>query len=293
MFNHERVERIMAHSVSQFGYETIVEHALKLFEESGELAGAVVRHTEVRDDRSWLPEIEHEAGDVLLTLVKLCARAGLSIEEVAESVEKRFLEREWTIGHKRKKTKMSLDDLDKVATELEETRFASKSWLGMELRLLLQNEIDRMIDAEGLRSSGPLAVKLGIVEGVAAALLDTRLWNLETQLASYEKLSDDGGRHIDLAEAVSGLWLASRFTAQKEEFPDAAYWTVCVEGNLSVTMINNDYVAGPAEWTPEFYGIFAPQQDDFDTDRTNSAPVPDELPEVPSWVQYKHPIDDH
>lgn len=100
MFDDEAVAQIRAHGINQFGEKTLTAHALKLSEECGEVAGAVIRHSERRDGRGWLSELEHEVGDVLVTVAQVCAASGISMEQVARDSKERFLNRTWDIQHK-------------------------------------------------------------------------------------------------------------------------------------------------------------------------------------------------
>jgi len=85
------------HHNRQFGDKSLADRALKLGEEAGELQGAVVRHTERRDGREWLYEIEEEAGDVYIVLLNLLDKAGLDANGVFADAEDRFLAREWNV----------------------------------------------------------------------------------------------------------------------------------------------------------------------------------------------------
>ena len=98
------------HHDGQFGSKPLGERALKLAEEAGEVAGAVIRHLERRDGHGWLPEVTAELGDVLIVWLGvvdlLLSTTELTSEqrnEIATSLVRtpgNFLAREWQIGRK-------------------------------------------------------------------------------------------------------------------------------------------------------------------------------------------------
>lgn len=91
-------EEILQHHREQFGDSTIHQVVTKLCEEVGEVAGAVTRHTEFRDGRSWKPEVCEEIGNVLTILEVIALRFGSDIETILHDGRKRFLERTWDIN---------------------------------------------------------------------------------------------------------------------------------------------------------------------------------------------------
>lgn len=90
--------RVAAHHLAQFGRVPLLLRAAKLGEESGEVLGAVVRHVQGRDGRSWHPEIEAEIGDVYVVLLGLADLLGLSLEDIGLAAAERFLARTWNHG---------------------------------------------------------------------------------------------------------------------------------------------------------------------------------------------------
>lgn len=87
--------QLAAHHLEQFGPLPLSMRSTKLAEETGEVCGAIVRHVQQRDGRSWLPEIAAEIGDVLIVLLTLCEELGVSLEEITRDASVRFLAREW------------------------------------------------------------------------------------------------------------------------------------------------------------------------------------------------------
>jgi len=92
--------KVEIHHNQQFGDKALVTRALKLMEEAGEVAGAVIRHDELRKGRNWEDEIKSEIGDVMIVLMGVCAKQGYSLTDItAEAVDK-FLARKWDIENK-------------------------------------------------------------------------------------------------------------------------------------------------------------------------------------------------
>ena len=89
--------RVAAHHNKQFGDKPLTNRALKVAEEAGEVAGAVIRHVERRDGRDWTPELRSEIGDLLITVIALCDKAGTSLGEVLDASIEHFLGREWDV----------------------------------------------------------------------------------------------------------------------------------------------------------------------------------------------------
>lgn len=92
--------RVGEHYKQQFGDRSLVARMLKLTEEVGELTGAVVRHDQQRDGRSWMPEIEAELGDVMVVLLAIADKLELSLSGVTGNGVNNFLARTWDIGDK-------------------------------------------------------------------------------------------------------------------------------------------------------------------------------------------------
>lgn len=90
--------RVAAHHQAQFGRVPLLLRAAKLGEESGEVLGAVVRHVQGRDGRSWHPEVESEIGDVYVVLLGLATLLGVSLEDLGRAAAERFLARTWNHG---------------------------------------------------------------------------------------------------------------------------------------------------------------------------------------------------
>ena len=86
---------VSAHHDRSFGDKPVVLRGLKLGEECGEVQGAIVRHLERRDDRSWLPDIVDELGDVVVVLLNICAKLDVSFSSVAEQGVANFLARDF------------------------------------------------------------------------------------------------------------------------------------------------------------------------------------------------------
>jgi len=96
------MEKALKHYEDQFGDVPTWYRMLKLTEEFGELAQAVSRMIEQREG-DWLPEIEAEAQDVILSLYWLLA----DIDGVDDNIEtlvsnglEKFNSREWP-GYKK------------------------------------------------------------------------------------------------------------------------------------------------------------------------------------------------
>ncbi len=86
-----------SHHTQQFGVKSATAKALKLAEEVGEVAGAVVRHTERRDGREWVTEAGDECGDVFVALLGLMSKLGLDAEVVFGRSVASFLHRSWDV----------------------------------------------------------------------------------------------------------------------------------------------------------------------------------------------------
>lgn len=89
-----------AHARKQFGDRAVERIALKLGEETGEVLGALTRHLELRDGRTWDDEIKEEIGDVMVVLMVLCDKMGFSLQDIASKGIESFAAREWNIGNK-------------------------------------------------------------------------------------------------------------------------------------------------------------------------------------------------
>jgi phosphoribosyl-ATP pyrophosphohydrolase len=87
---------VARHHAEQFGQVDLTRLAAKLGEETGETIGAVIRHTEQRDGRSWEPEIKSELMDVLTVAHVLAARIGCNLCDLSDSAAVRFTSRLFT-----------------------------------------------------------------------------------------------------------------------------------------------------------------------------------------------------
>ena len=96
----ETLEKCGQHHNNQFGHKPLLARLAKMQEETGEVAGAVVRHLEQRDGRSWMSEIEDELGDVMVVLINLCSHLNISLSDLTERSVEKFLSRQWNIGDK-------------------------------------------------------------------------------------------------------------------------------------------------------------------------------------------------
>ena len=92
---------VLRHHREQFGDSTIHQVVTKLLEEAGELSGAITRHTEFRDGRSWKMDVRLEIQDVLIVLEVIAARFGSDIESLLVDGRNRFLSRTWDINRDR------------------------------------------------------------------------------------------------------------------------------------------------------------------------------------------------
>ena len=91
----DRQARTAQHHLEQFGLKTPAELMLKMTEEFGELARAVVRDEERRDGRRWMTEIYEEFADVVTGLYVLAHKYGFSFDDVVEYAHRKFMERKW------------------------------------------------------------------------------------------------------------------------------------------------------------------------------------------------------
>ena len=153
------------------------------------------------------------------------------------------------------------------------TIITSSSWLQMELRLLLQNEISRRIEDKEIDSNGALAVALRIPEAEAQVLRSTEVWALDVQLGALERLAELGENIVSAGEFVTSLWLAAKFTDEQRKHPDGAFWQVGGE-EISVIMRNDDFGTQPEGWVPAFPGYLDPAQDEWDEPGTKSTDKP-------------------
>lgn len=85
-----------AHHLEQFGEVPLWFKICKLSEESGEVMGALVRHAEGRDDRSWLPDIAKELRDVLNCVLAIQASLELDMEDEINQAVTEFCGRKWS-----------------------------------------------------------------------------------------------------------------------------------------------------------------------------------------------------
>lgn len=92
--------RITAHHDEQLGDKPLINRVLKLCEEAGEVAGAEIRHSELRDGRGWRPEIIKECGDVYVVLLGVLDKIGVEADDVFADACRKFLDRTWNIGLK-------------------------------------------------------------------------------------------------------------------------------------------------------------------------------------------------
>lgn len=68
---------ILAFAQSQWGEKSLTQIGLKLGEESGEVAGAIVKITECR---ATFENLDKEIGDTLIVLSQLAAHRGTTLE---------------------------------------------------------------------------------------------------------------------------------------------------------------------------------------------------------------------
>lgn len=115
-------DRVGSHHNEQFGDKSLLARALKLAEEAGEVAGAVIRHNEGRSNplseswwqrlvrfvlrrpqpvsESWDAEIKAEIGDVMIVLLALCDKQGYRLIEITRDSAIAFRNRSWDISNK-------------------------------------------------------------------------------------------------------------------------------------------------------------------------------------------------
>lgn len=86
------------HHDAQFGDKPLINRVLKLCEETGEVAGAMIRHSEQRDGRDWTPEILAELGQCFVVMHGIAAKLGADLDALARDSIAAFLHRSWTIG---------------------------------------------------------------------------------------------------------------------------------------------------------------------------------------------------
>lgn len=72
-------KEILAFCVERWGEKDLSDIALELCEESGEVAGAVVK---LPEGRATLEDLDDEIGDVLIVLSQIAARRGTTLEEL-------------------------------------------------------------------------------------------------------------------------------------------------------------------------------------------------------------------
>jgi len=75
-------EEILNFAVRQWGHKSLADLALKLAEESGEVAGVCVKRGE---RRSTLADLDNEIGDVLIVLSQMAYLRGQTLEELRAS----------------------------------------------------------------------------------------------------------------------------------------------------------------------------------------------------------------
>ena len=86
---------VAEHHAEQFGPVPLDRLCTKLYEETGELAGGIIRHLEQRNGADWLPHIRRELGDVLTVLHVIADRLGLDLVDAAEDAAEYFITREF------------------------------------------------------------------------------------------------------------------------------------------------------------------------------------------------------
>lgn len=86
---------VIDHHREQFGSVTLERLGVKLGEEAGEVCGALIRHLELRDGRSWDSEVAREIGHVATVLRVICSRLGRRLEDVINEGDSEFLRRKW------------------------------------------------------------------------------------------------------------------------------------------------------------------------------------------------------
>jgi len=79
-------EEIYHFAVERWGHKSVADLALKLSEESGEVAGVCIKRGE---RRSTLSDLDNEIGDVLIVLSQMASLRGQTLEELRAS---RFLQ---------------------------------------------------------------------------------------------------------------------------------------------------------------------------------------------------------
>ena len=92
------VAKVGSHHKDQFNDAPLSFRGIKLGEEAGEVMGAIVRHLEGRDGRSWTGEIKSEIGDVIVVLAAICYKLDLSLSDIARDGVEKFLSRTWYVG---------------------------------------------------------------------------------------------------------------------------------------------------------------------------------------------------
>lgn len=126
------------------------------------------------------------------------------------------------------------------------------SWFVLELGLLFQTEIRRLIREQNLCSAELLAEALRVSVSEAEELLASvnDRWPLDVQMAALERLSDLQGSTIGAAEFISGLWLASKFTEKRLDDPFALVWKLG-SGDLSVLLRSDGSSSPDPGWQPQ------------------------------------------
>lgn len=96
---HNTVRQVREHHRKQFGRPGMTVRALKLCEEAGEVAGAVIRHATHRDGRDWKEEVKSEIEDVLITLMTLSGDPELNLDfcDLIEDAAAKFCNRKWEV----------------------------------------------------------------------------------------------------------------------------------------------------------------------------------------------------
>ena len=138
-------EQVSAHHQKQFGHVPLGRLAAKLGEESGEVLGAVIRHVELRDGRTWENEIAEEIGDVMVVLLNLCERFGLSLTEVIETATNGFLARSWKVQPLERAKQPGETDRPRTQTHHIKSVKTRRNDAGQIVEELIEYDLDRPI----------------------------------------------------------------------------------------------------------------------------------------------------
>ena len=135
-------------------------------------------------------------------------------------------------------------DSERMVHEPGGSELVPSSWLQMELRLLLQSEIEKRLVDQRIDTPGALAVALRIPEPEAKGLSSLEVWPLETQLAALERLVGLEERLVGAGEFIASLWLSAHLTRHQDRFPEAAFWQVETD-DISVIFRNSSFETSP------------------------------------------------